>query len=151
MPANTSHEGNRWYDTGLSFTCSQCGHCCTVAGYVWVTEREIREISHHLDLDESDFALQYLRQVHHEVSLVEKPNRECIFWDEGCSIYPVRPSQCRTFPFWTENLRSRKAWDRTSKECPGCDQGRRYSREEIDALRAGDGQTRRSRARGSCH
>ena len=36
---------------------------------------------------------------------------DCVFLKEDpergrktCSIYPVRPLQCRTWPFWPENL-----------------------------------------------
>ena len=47
------------------------------------------------------------------LSLVDKPEHaDCVFWegDAGCAIYPVRPTQCRTFPFWSEHLRSPEAW-----------------------------------------
>jgi Fe-S-cluster containining protein len=54
-------------------------------------------------------------------------------------VYPVRPTQCRTFPFWREHVRSRAAWDRLADECPGCNQGRRFTPEEIDARAAASG------------
>ena len=35
-----------WYHEGLSFTCSQCGDCCTGApGYVWVNNEEIAALA----------------------------------------------------------------------------------------------------------
>ncbi|MGI0406107.1 YkgJ family cysteine cluster protein [Helicobacter himalayensis] len=38
---------------------------------------------------------------------------ECIFFENGkCAIYPVRPKQCRDFPFWE----SHKILDADSKE-----------------------------------
>ncbi|MBW2259743.1 MAG: YkgJ family cysteine cluster protein [Deltaproteobacteria bacterium] len=43
----------------------------------------------------------------------------CLFFDEKnrrCSIYDVRPTQCRTFPFW-EYFRDNP--DEILKECPG--------------------------------
>jgi hypothetical protein len=49
-------------------------------------------------------------------------------------IYPVRPLQCRTYPFWFQNLRSEKKWRLTGTACPGIGQGRRYSKDEILAL-----------------
>jgi len=30
--------------------------------------------------------------------------------DKQCTVYPVRPAQCRTFPWWKENLSSKEAW-----------------------------------------
>jgi hypothetical protein len=54
----------------------------------------------------------------------------------GCSIYQVRPLQCRTWPFWDGNLASKDAWDIASKKCPGMDRGgREFSREKIESLR----------------
>jgi len=54
----------------------------------------------------------------------------------GCSIYPVRPLQCRTWPFWHGNLASRQAWDLASKKCPGMDRGKReFSQIQIEELR----------------
>ena len=31
-----------WFDQGLTFTCQQCGNCCTGGpGYVWISDEEI--------------------------------------------------------------------------------------------------------------
>ncbi len=130
-----------WYDDGLEFSCTQCGHCCTVEGYVWVDGKEVGRIASHLGLSETEFGKKYLRRVKRRLSLTEKPNKECIFWNDGCQIYPVRPTQCRTFPFWRENLTSIEAWEEGTEECPGSGSGRHYSREEIDALKRGRGAT----------
>lgn len=59
-------------------------------------------------------------------SLTEFANGDCTFLDpksRRCSIYPVRPIQCRTWPFWPANLVSREAWDRARTLCPGMDRG----------------------------
>ncbi len=35
-----------WYKDGLSFTCTQCGNCCTgEPGVVWVTEEELAKMA----------------------------------------------------------------------------------------------------------
>ena len=53
--------------------------------------------------------------------------------------YPVRPLQCRTWPFWDTNLASQSAWDRAARRCHGMNHGRRtFSREEMEALRDAD-------------
>ena len=130
-----------WYRDGLCFSCTQCGHCCRIEGYVWVSRREIAGISRFLEIDEEAFGRRYLRRVGRRWSLVEKPNHDCIFWDEGCTIYPVRPTQCRTFPFWPENVETVDDWKGTAAECPGCDNGRRYPEEEIQSFLESKGET----------
>jgi Fe-S-cluster containining protein len=58
---------------------------------------------------------------------------DCIFFDPaaGCTIYPVRPRQCRTWPFWQSNVASPKAWEQTRSVCPGAGQGELIPVEEI--------------------
>lgn len=132
-----------WYADGLSFACTQCGRCCTVEGYVWVGPAEIERLAAHLELSVEAFAARYLRRVGRRLSLVEKPNHECVFWEtgRGCTVYPARPTQCRSFPFWKEHLASPAAWAEVGEFSPGVDGGRRYSRSEIERLLAGDGET----------
>ena len=132
---------NPWYAEGLEFDCKGCGACCLVEGYVWVDRKEIRAIAEFLDLEPDDFGRRYLRSVGRRMALTEKSNHGCIFWDNGCSIYQARPSQCRTFPFWPEALKSPASWKREGKLCHGIDQGRLYSLGEIAELQKGRGQT----------
>jgi len=73
------------------------------------------------------------------LSLKEKSNFDCIFWNasngrEGCSVYHVRPLQCRTFPFWDYILCSPQAWKNAGKNCPGINNGELHSREKIEVL-----------------
>jgi Fe-S-cluster containining protein len=131
----------RWYDAGLTFACTSCGDCCRGEGFVWVERSEIEAVAQFLDLELDAFGRRYLRRVGRKVSLVEKPNDDCVFFDEGCTIYPVRPRQCRTYPFWNRCLASRRAWAETARACEGIGEGRLYSRDEIERLRAGRGET----------
>jgi hypothetical protein len=41
----------------------------------------------------------------------------------GCAIHPVKPTQCRIFPFWPELVESPLEWKRAAQFCPGIDQG----------------------------
>ena len=43
--------------------------------------------------------------------------------NDGCSIHPAKPTQCRIFPFWPELVESRREWQKTSRYCPGMGQG----------------------------
>jgi Fe-S-cluster containining protein len=88
-----------------------------------------------LNLPLAEFLERYSRKVGKQRSLREKTTsfgNDCIFLDRNsipgkavCGLYEARPEQCRTWPFWDGNLRSRKAWEETKKHvpCPGMDKG----------------------------
>lgn len=110
-----------WYEEGLKFSCTECGKCCTGApGYVWVTPEEIEAMAKALELSTSDFSRLYVRRIGQRYSLTEKAGYDCVFLKDGkCQVYKQRPKQCRTFPFWPQNLRSKEAWNQAAKECEG--------------------------------
>ena len=131
-----------WYREGLSFSCTRCGDCCTGApGYVWVEQEEIEELAKFLGLSPGKFGERYLRKVGRRYSLLEKPGGDCIFFDSGCTVYPARPVQCRTFPFWRSHLKSQRAWDEIAGECPGIGQGKFYAASDIEIIRRGKADT----------
>jgi Fe-S-cluster containining protein len=115
-------EEKSWYAEGLRFKCTGCGQCCTgFPGYVWVSEEEIVAISKYLNLSIQEFSERFLHCVEGRFSLLEHPKTyDCIFLkDKKCQIYPVRPKQCRTFPWWTQNLKSEKEWEEAALHCEG--------------------------------
>lgn len=130
-----------WWKDGLPFKCTQCGHCCRIEGYVWVNQKEIDTLARNLEMTPEEFEWKYVRRVGRRRSLVEKPNHECIFWEEGCSVYEARPTQCKTFPFWKHNLESMEDWLEVVEECPGSGTGVVYTAEEIEQLQQGKGET----------
>ena len=139
---------DKWYKDGLKFTCTQCGNCCTGStGYVWTTADERQAMATFLDLELEEFTQRYTRRVGLKYSLKEKgkqDNWDCVFLvSDGakrtCSIYPVRPRQCRTWPFWNENLHTSAAWDAAGRDCPGMNTGKHYDYTQIEIRR-----TRRS-------
>ena len=132
----------KWYGGGLRFECTGCGGCCTgEPGYVWVSRQEIRRIARFLERDDEWLPDDMLRRVGFKYSLTERPNGDCVFLlsgedgRRGCSIYPVRPLQCRTWPFWSINLKRSSDWQWAAEQCPGMNNGKTYTLEEIEALR----------------
>jgi Fe-S-cluster containining protein len=141
----------------LSFSCTCSGNCCTGGpGFVWINDQEIDRLAAHLGLSRQETIEKYCRTIGRGVSLKERRtpqgNYDCIFLTEiepekprrngavthrrrVCGIYPVRPLQCRTWPFWGGNLTSQENWDESAKRCPGMNRGRRFGKEEIEALR----------------
>lgn len=107
-----------------ALACSSCqAKCCTgESGYIHVNSREIEDISKFLDLSIEDFTQNYLFKNGYKYSIKERKfgeSYECAFYDRasnGCVIYEVRPSQCRTFPFW-DYFKTRV--DELKLECPG--------------------------------
>ena len=137
--------GTRWYAAGLHFACRECGGCCAgpTEGYIWVIDPEIERIAEHLKITPGELRRRYLRRVGLRTTIVEhRTTKDCIFLRqvEGkrrCVIYPVRPNQCRTWPFWPENLSDPQAWNDVARRCPGINDGRHYSCEEIENIRKG--------------
>lgn len=115
-------EDQPWYANGLRFECTGCGQCCTGApGYIWVNQEEIQQIADFLKLSIEEFSRRYLRHVKGRLSLLEMPKTyDCVFLkDKKCQIYPVRPTQCRTYPWWPQNLKSEKEWKEAARYCEG--------------------------------
>lgn len=131
----------KWYRGGLCFSCTQCGNCCSGApGYVWVTKEEIRRISKLLGREDGWLGKTHLRRVRLRYSLTEKPSGDCVFLKRRgetfeCSIYAVRPLQCRTWPFWSQNLRSPDTWNEAHQTCPGINTGKHRDFVEIETVR----------------
>lgn len=104
--------------------CEGCGgNCCTgESGYIFLNQGEIEAIATHLELGISQFKEEYLFKKGYKYSLQERKvddSHDCVFFDRkinGCGIYPVRPTQCRTFPFWPY-FKNNEAELRA--ECPG--------------------------------
>lgn len=114
-----------WYKEGLRFSCTGCGGCCTGApGEVPVSQLEIQEISTFLNMTVDLFMRRYLRLKENRYLLTEKKKTyDCIFLkDKKCGIYKVRPKQCRTYPWWKENLNSEDSWNEEAKRCEGITQ-----------------------------
>lgn len=111
------------YRDGLPFGCTKCGKCCTgLAGYVWVSDDEITKMAQFLKLTVPYFKQRYVRTIGQRHALVElkSQNHSCVFYqDKLCQVYPVRPLQCRAYPFWEENLLSEHSWKQTALECEG--------------------------------
>jgi len=129
-----------FYDDGLHFSCRQCSYCCRhEPGYVFLSLSDMQQIAAFLDITIETCMRRYCREVNigsmRIISLRETPDNDCIFWKEsGCSIYPARPVQCVTYPFWPNILESREAWEKESLSCPGIGSGEKVSGETIRTM-----------------
>lgn len=132
--------------TGLRFSCTMCGNCCTgPEGYVLITEAETAALAARLGIDVGDFLTRFTKMTELGRSLNEKLSsygHDCVFLDREkipgkavCGVYEDRPTQCRTWPFWTSIIQSRAHWERAKRTCPGIDRGTSYTVQQIRVLR----------------
>lgn len=132
-----------WYVAGLHFECNQCGGCCSGPGegYIWATRPEIKFIADFLKVPESQLRKKYLKRIGLRTTIIEQPaTKDCIFLREidgqkRCVIYPIRPNQCRIWPFWPDNLANPNTWNSATQKCSGINRGKLYSYEEIEKIK----------------
>ena len=132
----------RFYDKGIRFECTGCGDCCKTHGdgdeyaFVFLSDVDVSRIAEHLGMTRVDFLNTYCATDEYGDIHLAKLTGDCAFLEDGnrCVVYPVRPKQCRTWPFWTENM-SRETWEGpVTACCPGIGKGRLYSKEEIERI-----------------
>jgi len=86
-----------------TFRCRRCGACCRVPGYVALAAGEPEAIAAFLGVDVYAFTERYtaLTFNRRDLSLVEGEDGRCVFLqaDNACRIQPVKPAQCKGFPF----------------------------------------------------
>ena len=128
-----------WLEDGLRFECTSCGDCCRNHSkyvYVYLSEADVLTISRHLSLKRDQFLERFCNLEDGAYSLLHG-DPDCPFLEKNrCRIYPVRPKQCATWPFWTENLK-KETWEGPVADCcPGIGKGALWSAEEIVKIAA---------------
>jgi Fe-S-cluster containining protein len=116
-----------WYTGGLRFECQpDCANCCVNHGdyaFVYLEKTDARRLARFLGLKLAEFKARYT-EAEDEYLILRMDQPACPFLEgRRCTVYRARPIQCRTFPFWKNNLTSLSAWKRLRGFCPGIDQG----------------------------
>ena len=116
-----------WYAGGLRFECQPgCGACCTRQGgrdFVYLAPRDVWRLALALGLSTAQFRRRHTVRDRGWTAL-RMTAEACPFLDGWrCRVHAARPAQCRTFPFWTEILRSPEAWRALGARCPGVGRG----------------------------
>jgi Fe-S-cluster containining protein len=71
-----------WYEDGLRFTCTRCGHCCTgEPGFVWVDDDDLAAIAQLRGETLEEVKALYVRWTTRGRTLREKSNGDCVFYD----------------------------------------------------------------------
>ncbi len=110
---------------GFQFACQPgCTNCCQQRGFVYLTEDDVKRAAAFLRLSAAEFERQYLFRTRHLRRLRKPRGAQCPFLREGgCAIHPVKPQQCRAFPFWPEFVASASARREAAGYCPGIGAG----------------------------
>jgi Fe-S-cluster containining protein len=104
---------------------------------VYLSENDLSLLAQEFGMNYTEFIKTYCRwipfsQGRERLSLKEKFHFDCDFWKDGCSVYRVRPLQCRAFPFWDSVVCSGEAWHNAGESCAGINAGETHSRAEIE-------------------
>lgn len=118
----------RWFKETIEFSCTACGKCCKSKGSnkVYLNDAETYSIAEHLRVSTTKFDEVYTDQridVKNRLLKTIKQHsikKQCLFLvDNKCSIYEVRPTQCRTYPFWPQIMIGPAEWTAEAHLCEG--------------------------------
>jgi Fe-S-cluster containining protein len=133
-------------DTEIRFHCSGCGRCCLGHAdehYIELAPGEAEKIRQVLNIDKKSFKRDYLVSLDNKGKGIRiNAQGRCMLLDENnrCSVYPVRPRQCVTYPFWPELMQSPESWHAESVRCEGINQGAvvasAYIKKQLKLLRS---------------
>ena len=131
-------KNDAFYKDGLRFECTGCGECCKAHDdyeYVYLTDNNVKDIGARLGLTPAEFLNTHCIDADTNHPRLTMPGGPCNFLEENrCTVYSVRPDQCRSWPFWRENL-TEEEWNGDVRDaCPGLNRGRLYTKEEIDEI-----------------
>ncbi len=99
--------------------CLSCANCCKNYSPRFKTP-DIKRISKHLNLRESEFISTYLRLDEDGDYVVKSSPCAFLGSDNHCSIYEVRPSDCARYPYTDEDvfLKRKQLTLKNSTVCP---------------------------------
>jgi Fe-S-cluster containining protein len=101
------------------FQCQKCGVCCKGYGGIFVTDQEVKVIAKFLNMTPDQFLSRYCEQSRRKTMLRTGENSCCILWDGLCTIHPVKPSLCRTWPYLKSVLVDKNNLTVIQNACPG--------------------------------
>ena len=126
------------FKEGIKFECQGSGNCCVSRGsygFVYLSDKDLKRFSNYFKLSIDKFKSKFCQITDGFIHLSEKKsfNGKCIFLKNNrCTVYESRPSQCRTWPFWNDNMNA-KVWNKDiSINCPGVGKGKIIKKKEID-------------------
>ena len=105
--------------TDAFFKCRKCGECCKGYGGTYLTDNDIELISQFINSSSTRFVDHYCNLSGNRPVLAQREDGYCIFWDQLCTIHPVKPLMCRKWPFLESILVDSTNWLIMADSCPG--------------------------------
>ena len=120
----------------IKFKCQGSSNCCVsrgMYGYVYLSSKDTDVLSKFFLLSTKNFIKKHCSYTDGFLHLIEKKGRKnCQFLkNKRCTVYSARPTQCRTWPFWSENMNSKKWNSEIMSFCPGIGKGQIISQKII--------------------
>jgi Fe-S-cluster containining protein len=118
----------------MRFSCQPgCTRCCTQKGWVYLSVGDVSCLAAFLGMSAGELQRRYVYSTKHTLRLRKPRQGHCPFLKaEGCSVHPVKPTQCRVFPFWPELTEDKKEMEETAQWCPGIGKGDVVSAETLE-------------------
>lgn len=101
------------------FECTQCGECCKGFGGTYLTDEEMQAIADYIGEPVDRFIERYCTTSGNRLVLAQGEDAYCIFFSNNCSIHPVKPRMCRSWPFISSLLVDIGNWYIMADSCPG--------------------------------
>ncbi len=103
-------------------------------GFVYLTPEDRARMAKTLGLTESQFVRKHCTRTEGLLHL-KSPEKDCQFLEGArCGVYEGRPAQCRTWPFWPENMNARTWNKEVAPFCAGVGKGPLHSAEKIQEI-----------------
>jgi Fe-S-cluster containining protein len=86
--------------------CNHCAFCCKMAGYVEVSNYDIRRLARHFGLTAQQFEEQHVVHVTRAgKKRIKDELTTCQFLgkDHSCTVYDARPTNCRGYVCWDQD------------------------------------------------
>jgi len=103
----------------MLFTCTRCGDCCRGYGGTYVDAVDIAAIAAFIRTEPSVVVERYCRRSGGKHLLAQRKDGYCVFWDESCTVHPVKPRMCRRWPFIESVVAEPQNWLIMAGLCPG--------------------------------
>lgn len=97
----------------------RCGNCCQGEGGIVLNDSDVRRLCSHLGELPAAFAATYTETVNGKQRLRTNEHGWCIFFAQGCTVHPAKPSVCRAWPFFRGNMVDANSWQMAQDACPG--------------------------------
>jgi len=101
------------------FVCQRCGQCCRGYGGTVVTDTDIARIAAYVGMAPEVLVQNHCQRSGSKLVLAQGPSGYCVFFDQRCTIHPVKPRMCRQWPFIDAVVADPVNWRIMAGACPG--------------------------------